>query len=532
MKKQFFYLIAVLCSTCIFTSCSDDDDPYVPPTKVEMYTASNGLKYTYGGTDRTDITVLYTPDATDPQKATLTLSSLGSKRSENISSAPLLSPGNIVPGTNELVIPVTLIQNAYEAIFSGNGETPFCTYRYNGSVNDLGLTIAIDQVTMKGAPIIEAKTYTDKSGLQLMYNDAPMLGKVITFTPNLENLEEATLTMQGAPLDISAIIEGMVPAADASTEVGLPTTGVFPGNVTFTLPIKISADNTFSGKSETEHCTFSYSGKITESTLKLAISDVKLKNAALAGLTLNVPYANEDFTLDPLHFVWESDTKVELFPGFGMPVSSIVGIALRMPTIPTDQVDEEGNPVSVSVTDMLPTALKSITFGIDGNISAVYVDIENGATEPTTSPLNIAQYIVNDDDSIHVFLNPAAIIYHSMANAPENRSRAVDMGEMVAQLMGIAMPLLTDGVPVQMSQNAEDNSMDIYLGTEFLVPILKCASPLFEDEDFINMLLEEMAKDPTFGSMAPMMGGALRTMPKIIDTTTKIELGIHFLKAE
>ena len=80
MKKQFFYLIAVLCSTCIFTACSDDDDPYVPPTKVEMYTASNGLKYTYGGTDRTDITVLYTPDATDPQKATLTLSSLGSKR--------------------------------------------------------------------------------------------------------------------------------------------------------------------------------------------------------------------------------------------------------------------------------------------------------------------------------------------------------------------------------------------------------------------------------------------------------------------
>ena len=169
---------------------------------------------------------------------------------------------------------------------------------------------------------------------------------------------------------------------------------------------------------------------------------------------------------------------------------------------------------------------------IDGNITAVYVDIENGATEPTTSPLNIAQYIVNDDNSIQVFLNPAAIIYHSMANAPENRSRAVDMGEMIAQLMGIAMPLLTDGVPVQVSQNAEDNSMDIYLGTEFLVPILKCASPLFEDEDFINMLLEEMAKDPTFGSMAPMMGGALRTMPQIIDNTTKIELGIHFLKAE
>ncbi len=78
-EETVFYLIAVLCSTCIFTACSDDD-PYVAPTKVEMYTASNGLKYTYGGTDRTDITVLYTPDATDPQKATLTLSSLGSKK--------------------------------------------------------------------------------------------------------------------------------------------------------------------------------------------------------------------------------------------------------------------------------------------------------------------------------------------------------------------------------------------------------------------------------------------------------------------
>lgn len=41
-------------------------------------------------------------------------------------------------------------------------------------------------------------TFTDKSGLQLTYSSAPMLGKMVQFVPQGN---KAVLTLSGAPLD-------------------------------------------------------------------------------------------------------------------------------------------------------------------------------------------------------------------------------------------------------------------------------------------------------------------------------------------
>lgn len=45
MKKNIYCLLAALFTMCLFTACSDDDDPVVPGSKLEdkVYTDEAGL---------------------------------------------------------------------------------------------------------------------------------------------------------------------------------------------------------------------------------------------------------------------------------------------------------------------------------------------------------------------------------------------------------------------------------------------------------------------------------------------------------
>ena len=97
----------------------------------------------------------------------------------------------------------------------------------------------------------------------------------------------------------------------------------------------------------------------------------------------------------------------------------------------------------VSATDMLGTVLKDVTFMEDGNIVATYKDAANGGTEWTKSPVNLAQYVVENDNQIKVFLNPAAIIA-----AVNNAGRAIDVQTVIQQAIQILYPMLVNGVPV------------------------------------------------------------------------------------
>ena len=57
-------------------------------------------------------------------------------------------------------------------------------------------------------PVSET-TFTDKSGLQLTYSDAPMLGKTVQFVPQGD---KAVLTLSGAPLELSGLQRNEMPA--------------------------------------------------------------------------------------------------------------------------------------------------------------------------------------------------------------------------------------------------------------------------------------------------------------------------------
>lgn len=374
---------------------------------------------------------------------------------------------------------------------------------------------------------IPQTTFNSENGLQLTYNGAPLLGKKVTFTPDATEATKATLRLEGE-FDLSGILKGQ--RSNMTSPTG---PGVFPGSPVTTLSVDLSINGnqcTFSGVSETEYCTFSYAGKVTAGTMDLSFTDVTLKNTALAG-TVWKPTPNwqiENGGMDePIHFVWKSGTKaaIEIFPGYPseIEINDLLLLALRFPLF------DDGSGDRVSVEQMLCSVLKDVTLGADGNIVATYMDAANGGTEWVTSPSNMAQYVVTGDNQLLLFLNPQAI----MANVDnvEKSVRTVDVGAILQQAIAELYPMLINGVPLTYTK--EGNRMKVFLGTDLLLPLMKnIVAPLFEDEEFLNMVIEAMKSDPQFGGMAGMMVPTLKLLPEIIKNTTQLEIGLDLTQVK
>lgn len=374
---------------------------------------------------------------------------------------------------------------------------------------------------------IPQTTFNSENGLQLTYNGAPLLGKKVTFTPDATEATKATLRLEGE-FDLAGILKGQ--RSNMTSPTG---PGVFPGSPVTTLSVDLSINGnqcTFSGVSETEYCTFSYAGKVTAGTMDLSFTDVTLKNTALAGTVWKpTPLANtEDGGMDePIHFVWKSGTKAAI-EIFGHPseieINDLLLLALRFPLF------DDGSGDRVSVEQMLCSVLKDVTLGADGNIVATYMDAANGGTEWVTSPSNMAQYVVTGDNQLLLFLNPQAI----MANVDnvEKSVRTVDVGAILQQAIAELYPMLINGVPLTY-YTKEGNRMKVFLGTDLLLPLMKnIVAPLFEDEEFLNMVIEAMKSDPQFGGMAGMMVPTLKLLPEIIKNTTQLEIGLDLTQVK
>ena len=374
---------------------------------------------------------------------------------------------------------------------------------------------------------IPQTTFNSENGLQLTYNGAPLLGKKVTFTPDATEATKATLRLE-EEFDLTGILKGQ--RSNMTSPTG---PGVFPGSPVTTLSVDLSINGnqcTFSGVSETEYCTFSYAGKVTAGTMDLSFTDVTLKNTALAGTVWKpTPLANtEDGGMDePIHFVWKSGTKaaIEIFPGHPseIEINDLLLLALRF------LLFDDGSGDRVSVEQMLCSVLKDVTLGADGNIVATYMDAANGGTEWVTSPSNMAQYVVTGDNQLLLFLNPQAI----MANVDnvEKSVRTVDVGAILQQAIAELYPMLINGVPLTYTK--EGNRMKVFLGTDLLLPLMKnIVAPLFEDEEFLNMVIEAMKSDPQFGGMAGMMVPTLKLLPEIIKNTTQLEIGLDLTQVK
>lgn len=156
-KRLLFCLMAGLVCGGFFTSCNNDDDPttdevVVCPIAQTTYTDASGLVLTYSGQPVLGKQVVFTPDANDGSKATLTisgvldLSSLTGVMASRQDASAIGVPG-VIPGQTTTTLPVDLTVSGDQVSFEGSTEQGGCTIAYEGSASEGSLTLNLD-VTM------------------------------------------------------------------------------------------------------------------------------------------------------------------------------------------------------------------------------------------------------------------------------------------------------------------------------------------------------------------------------------------------
>lgn len=522
-----------------FTSCSDDNDEpklFELPEEMKTMTPASGLTMISNGQSLSDVTLLYTP-APDGKTATLVIEGSNAEVGKSRADNPVIAPGDVLPGTATVILNITPKFEADRATFEGDSESTYCTFHYDGNITSTTINVNFTNIVMKNGVIFSTLSFTDSDVdhmLELTYNAAPLMGKMVTFKPDSSNLTKGILTLAGQTLDLSDLLKTAQLPVDLSKIAKIPTPGVLPGTPSFDLPVVLGEGNSFSGAAETDFVTFKYEGTVATEKLVLNITEAKLKNAPLSESKWYVPVMNTSYENDPLHLIWESDSavKIELFPGFNMdmPIASILGITCRLQILP----DGENK---ASVTAMLSRALKSVDFGADGNITAGYVDKGIVGGPVIESPAGLAQYVMASDSTLLLFLNPQAIIMDVMkAQNQAAKSRAIDFSKFQSTIDAVAemlMKCVVEGIPVQYTIPEDDTEhMSVYLPTEFVKPLLMAVSPVFQDEEVVNTIINLASSDPDFGSMSGMLGGAIKSLPDVIEGTTKVELGINLVKTE
>ncbi|MCM1006261.1 MAG: DUF4925 domain-containing protein [Prevotella sp.] len=371
--------------------------------------------------------------------------------------------------------------------------------------------------------LVESGTYTDAKGLSLTVNGEPMVGKTVVFEQNTANPDKGTITISST-FDLGAIPG--VPSSMASTVLDGP--GVIPGSAVTVLNVNLvelkGAQAKFQGSDENEYCTFEYNGIVTDNSIDLNITNLKLKNLTLAGTYTLPPYdVNDDWESDeygtvyynPIYVNWQSTADFD-FLGTPMPVENLVSLLMTMPLL---------NDMTVRVPDMMSNLLENVTFGEDGNITASYLDLD--ADKPTyfKSPVNMAQYAVTGENSLRFWLNPQAVIKEAT-----RAETGIDINNLLGNVMAQLTPMLKDGVP--MRYKIDNTTTTVYLDTETLLPLLKQnVVPLLKNEALVKQLTDLLEQDEDMAFLATMIPSMISSAANVIENTTVLEIGLNLSTA-
>lgn len=140
---------------------------------------------------------------------------------------------------------------------------------------------------------LTAKEYKGEAAV-ITVGETAQTGKLVKFTPKGDS--KAEITLEGEALNLTDLIAGASSKADDNTLL-LPTPGVIPGSPSVTIPVTLEGtadDCTFKGSGDTEYCTFNYTGSVNADKLTFSLTDVKLKNASIAGTYNLNPFKKDD----------------------------------------------------------------------------------------------------------------------------------------------------------------------------------------------------------------------------------------------
>lgn len=103
-----------------------------------------------------------------------------------------------------------------------------------------------------------------------------------------------------------------------------------------------------------------------------------------------------------------------------------------------------------------------------------------------------------------------------------------DFSKILSNVMAQVTPLLANGMP--MVYERSDEGLFVGIDEQVLLPILKQnVVPILENEELIQMLCSMIEEDPDYGFMASMIPGIATSLAKVINTTTKIQIGIDLI---
>lgn len=149
MSKRLLYLLTLICSICLFTACSDDDE------KEEI---DNSWELVAGTYNSDKLALLYSEDSLPAKEVTFAATN---------STNGALTLKNVIPGEATTTISNITVANSE---FSGTASTTYADVEYTGSVKDEVMTLKLN-VTMKD-PNGWAKKYdlADYATGELEYN--------------------------------------------------------------------------------------------------------------------------------------------------------------------------------------------------------------------------------------------------------------------------------------------------------------------------------------------------------------------------
>lgn len=375
----------------------------------------------------------------------------------------------------------------------------------------------------KPGKIYPEKTYTSENGLSITIGGEPILGKCVTFTPDSKNARKAVLKL-GGYFDLASIPD--FPASLAQT---VKTGGIIPGDVTTDLPITLIADGTdasFSGTAESDYCTYSYSGTVSDNALVLSIEDVKLKNTAMCGIWTPLKYQADNTTGElvssPVYTIWESDASFNI-GGTKISPDEILKMLIAMPLI---KKEISGQAVNLSISQAVEASLRKLEFRDVGNVIASLAD-ETVPGSVVQTPANMATYAVTGTNDFTFYLNPDAVL--AMQDRTSGGSRSVDgvgsrSDDLLSNLM-LQVGAMMQGMP--MHYDISGNNLNVYIGTEVLRHLLKTdVLPLLKDELVVAKLIELVNRDANLAPIAAQLPDLLDSAALVIEKTTRLEIGL------
>lgn len=236
MKKNLFYLFALICSMSLFTACSDDDENNFPTDEVNTtFTStddSNQLLLTYSGEPMLGKSVTF--NTTDGKTATIVLKGAGLSLTRSTNTPTLANP-SVIPGETTTTLTVNLVPVGVTGYtFEGKDDANNRTIAYKGAIEKGKLSLALDvKMTNELIGIWNLYPYDpwgDVSPINLTWESSKKFaldlfgygqitemhpGNLLSFMSAINMIGDEKLSLQGA---MAALLKDVTFRADGNIE--------------------------------------------------------------------------------------------------------------------------------------------------------------------------------------------------------------------------------------------------------------------------------------------------------------------------